>query len=359
MKVGIIGAGPAGLACALECENLGLRAVIYERNVNVGWPWPSMNIWPKVMYNHIGDPRQYLLENYNVDFVPLHKADTMVMKSPNKEAVLKGNLGLTVTRGKADESLENQLLLQINKTPIYYNASVNYKDLAKEYDYVVVASGREDEAKDMGLWEQDEVITIIGGVAIGSFDTGTSIAYFNTEYAGTGYGRLTPFNHASAIVDLYIIGKPGLRALEYFDKFRKMEKLDKLDFAFMKLPPPFTTGRISGFRKDNILLAGRSAGLVDRMVGVGAVEALISGTMAARAIASGEDYDKMIKPLKEHIESISAFRRIMDNFTNDDFDKLVAFLGTPGIKDILYKTNINFAGILGNLFNVLNISETS
>lgn len=356
MKVAILGAGIAGIACAIECERLGVPAVIFERNVNVGWIWPSINFWPNAFYNHIGDSREYVKKEYGIDFTVLNNTKSFIMKSPNHQVKVKGTLGLTVGRGKADESLENQILRQINKTPIYYNYLGDYKALAKEYDYVVVATGRETEARDMGFWQDEGEIIIIGATALGNFDINSSTVYFNTEYAGTGYGRITPYNQQCAIVELYIIGKPKFQALELFDKFIKMEKLDTLDYLYQHVPPPFTNGKVTKFQKDNIFLVGRSAGLTDRLLGVGAVEALISGTMAARAIAQKEDYSSMVKPLQSHIESISAFRKTVNKFNNDDFDKMVSVLGTPGIKQAIYNAPFNFVGMAGSILKLINKS---
>ena len=44
MKIAIIGAGIAGLSCALECEKLGVTADIFERNHSIGWVWPSVSL---------------------------------------------------------------------------------------------------------------------------------------------------------------------------------------------------------------------------------------------------------------------------------------------------------------------------
>ena len=35
---------------------------------------------------------------------------------------------------------------------IHYNNEADYTELAKEYDYVIVASGTGDEARDLGIW---------------------------------------------------------------------------------------------------------------------------------------------------------------------------------------------------------------
>ncbi|MGE5405685.1 MAG: FAD-dependent oxidoreductase, partial [Candidatus Saccharibacteria bacterium] len=46
MKVAILGAGIAGLACAIELERNGIVPVVYERDANPGWLWPSVSFWP-------------------------------------------------------------------------------------------------------------------------------------------------------------------------------------------------------------------------------------------------------------------------------------------------------------------------
>jgi len=48
---------------------------------------------------------------------------------------------------------------------------------------------------------------------------------------------------------------------------------------------------------------------------------------------------------------ISVFRAIVEHFTNDDFDKLVLFLGNPLVKNLIYSTNVNFTAILGNILS--------
>lgn len=356
MRVAIIGAGPGGLACAIECERLGVPAEIFERDSDPGWIWPSINFWPNLFYNSFGqkDVREYIKTEYGIDFTVLNNTKSFLMKSANTQTTVKGTLGITVARGKADESLENQLVNQINITPIHYNYLADYAALAKEYDYVVVASGRETEAKNMGLWQDEGSAVIIGATAVGNFDINSSTIYFNTEYAGTGYGRLTPFNQHVGVVELYIIGLAEMQALSLFDKFIKMEKLDTLDLLYRNVPPVFTMGKVTKFQKDNILLVGRAAGLTDRVLGVGAVEALISGTMAARAIVKKEDYNSMVKPLQTHIENISTFRKNINSYTNEDFDKVVTTLGTPGIKQVIYKSKIDLVGKIGSIVKVLN-----
>lgn len=354
MRIAIIGAGITGLACALECERLGAHAEIFERTNSVGWPWPSVTYWPQIIMNKFGDPREYLKENFKLDFTPLSECKKIIMKSPNNTVEINGNLGYFMSRGKNIESLENQILRQLYRTPVTYNYQLDFEEAAGSYDFVVIASGSDTEARKMGVWKDEGNVIIMGGVALGAFDKSASTIFFNTGYAGTGYARITPFNPSSAMVGLYAIGKDYQSLLELYNSFLKAENLHNLQFSFQLIPPVFITGRVTKFRTGNILLAGRAAGLTERVLGVGALHSLISGTIAARSIILGDDYEAGMKDLQAHIENISSFRKIIDKFDNKSFDRVISVLGTPGIKQLTYNSGIDIIGLTGSILNKLN-----
>ncbi|HEY5584941.1 MAG TPA: dehydrogenase [Ruminiclostridium sp.] len=350
MKIAIIGAGIAGLACALECEKLGVIPDVFERDYSVGWPWLSINFWPRVIFRNLGDPIDYIKKNYNIEIAPASECKNIILKSPKQEIKVKGQLGYFIIRGKGNESIENQLIRKLKKqTAIHYNSLVDYKELSSKYDYVVVATGKDDEARELKVWEDEGIMNIVGGIALGSFHDKMSILYLNTEYAGTGYARISPFSPTEAIVGLYDNRHDESDTDSLFAKFLKYEKLEKLKFLYKFTPPPFATGRVKKFKVGNILLTGRAAGLTERFLGVGCPEALMSGVLAARAMILNEDYEELIKPLKNHVENISSFRKAIQNYENKDFDRLLSRIGSPGVKKLIYNTPINFTGSFGAL----------
>lgn len=273
------------------------------------------------------------------------------MKSPNQECVVEGKLGYFFTRGKGSESTQNQLLRLIRKAPIFYNNPADYKRLSREYDYVIVATGKDTEAAEMGVWEDKGQVTAIGGVALGKFNTKATSMYFNTDYAGSGFGRVSPFNPSQAVVSLFIIGHEPFESEKLFSKFLKIEGLDNLEFFYTLKPPVYQTGKVTNFKVGNVLLTGRSAGLIDRLVGVGGLYAIISGVLAARAIIQGLDYNALLKPIQDHIENISSFRNVIEHFKNEDYDKMLTFLKTPGIKQLIYNTNFDSVDVFGTILN--------
>jgi len=350
MKIAIIGAGLAGLACAQECEKQGIIPDVFERYDMVGWIWPSVNVQLEVFTNRFGkDIMHYLRSQYGLNFKPSGDLTNIILKSPNEEAIIEGRLGYLLYRGKHPMSLENELFRDLTTTPVHLNRPADYKELSRKYDYVVVADGKDIVAKELGVWEDCGRVYSYGGVAQGSFVPGTATVYFNTDYAGTGYARISSFDASKAMVALYVIGHNynEFDLPRLFTKFLETEGLEHLEFFYKLVPPIFSTGRVSKFQVGNVLLAGRAAGLLERIMGEGSASSLISGVMAARAIIKGEDYDSHVLPLKEHLENISSFRTVIDKFTNQDFDRVVAFLGTPGIKQAIYNSGIDFVDIAG------------
>jgi digeranylgeranylglycerophospholipid reductase len=354
MKIAIIGAGLSGLACALECEKLGVIPDVYERDYSVGWQWSSVNFWPSVILRNMGDPIDYIKKNYDIEIAPINECKTIILKSASQEVKVQGKLGYFIARGKGDESKDNQLLRKLKKgTAIHYNSLVDFKELSNKYDYVVVATGRDSEARELKLWEDEGIMRIFGGIALGSFHDETAVLYLNTEYAGSGYARITPFSPTQAIVALYDDRHDEFDTDKLFAKFLDYEKLNKLEFLYKLTTPPFTTGRVKKFKVGNILLVGRSAGLTERFLGVGGPEALMSGVLAARAMIQNEDYDKTVKPLQKHVENISAFRKAIEKYENKDFDRLLSILGTPGVKQTAYNVPINFADFIGSIIKLV------
>ncbi len=353
MKIAIIGAGVSGLSCALELERNGVIADIYERDHTTGWAWSTVGFWPEILLRDYGDVIQYLWKNYKISIKPLLQCNNIIMKSKNRKVEINGNLGYSITRGKNPDSLENQIYSLMHLTSVKFDKPVDYKQLSREYDWVVVANGNDSIARELGVWEDKVLIRITGGTAIGNFRPDSSTIYFNTDYAGTGYARVSPYNSTQASVDLYAIGCEEYETDRMFARFLEYENLKHLEFLCFVTPNPFSAGKVSRYKLGNILLAGRAAGLTERLLGVGGVEAVQSGIYAAQSIIKGLDYELHMKKLASWTESISAYRDIVDKFDNADFDRLLAAVSKPGIKQLIYNTKIDFVENLGKVISKL------
>ncbi|MDA8335124.1 MAG: FAD-dependent oxidoreductase [Peptococcaceae bacterium] len=353
MKIAIIGAGLGGLACALECERLGVIPDVFERDESVGWGFTCITHWLHPIHRPKGDLYDYL-RKFNLDLKPINKCNELVMRSPNKETIIKGNIGYIMRRGKHIDSVESQLYRSLERTSVRFNRPADYKELSPKYDYVVVATGNRTAAKELGVWKDIELVHVRGGVAFGAFKPTSTTIYFNRKYAGKGYARLGPINSTQAIVGLYQIGDSEYEVDSHYKNFLEFEGLENLEFNYEFSVPMWTGGRVDKFHVGNVLLVGQSAGLMERFLGTGAIEALMSGIFAARSMLKGEDYDTLVRPLQDHIESVSSFRKPFESLDNDGLDRPISFIDTPGVKQLIYNTGLNIVDILGPMQRQIN-----
>lgn len=203
MKVAIIGGGLAGIVCALQLERYGIIPDIFERNRKIAEPYRHVGAALEIVLRPIKDPLQYLSENYNIFLKPSGLVKKVIHNSPSASATITGNLGYFLTRGADPSSPENQLAKDL-KCKIFLGNEVDYKELKKDYDYVVVASGYPTEAIELGIWQDVIKMSINGTVVTGKFDSDTFIVWLNKDYCKSGYAYLAPFNNREASLILAV-----------------------------------------------------------------------------------------------------------------------------------------------------------
>ena len=109
MRVAIVGAGPGGLACALELERRGIYPDIFERSNRVGHPISRVEVLLQLFERPLKNQLHYLLKNYALEFQPLSPLRRVVMHTTRHNATVRGNLGFLVERGQSEEAIEVQL----------------------------------------------------------------------------------------------------------------------------------------------------------------------------------------------------------------------------------------------------------
>lgn len=335
MKVAIVGAGLSGLSCAYELEKNGITPVIYEKRSQVGVPLGFSGLWSRLLIRPNEDPIKYLKVKYGLDIKPLSSLNETTMISPKKKMVAKGNLGYTFRRGIEENSIENQIASKV-KSPILFNSYMELNTLRNQFDRIVIASSSCQTAKQLNLWTDTFVSKARVAVILGDFKMSSAIVWFNEKYANKAFCYLIPNNLKEATLAL-IINDASLTELDYYwDRFMTMEGI-KYTIIEQRDSEHFC-GFMSSLQIDNIYFVGNAAGLTDDLIGIGGFNAIESGILAAQAIAENTDYNKLVKPIYDDIVKIHEFRKAMNTFDNSGFDKLLTFLGLPGIKQFIYRT---------------------
>lgn len=354
LRVAIIGAGPSGLACAYELEQHGVKPHIFEQRSRSGDLFDHVGAIMQIMNRPVQDQIEEIKKICHISLTPLNLLKKVIMHAPRSAGSVSGNLGYLLKRGQAADSIENQLLTQV-KTPVQYNIRADYAALALDYDYVVVASGTYDTTKILGCWQDLYKTWLMGTTVLGEFEPTRMKMWLNTEYAGSGYAFLTPFNHKSASLVLVVQNANRKNIINYWKKFCQIEKLP---YEFGSL---WDLEHVSGFvyphQVDNILFVGNAGGFMEPLLGFALYGAIMSGVFAARSIVEGRNYEDYLVGLNKNIKDSIKLRELMNRCTNQDFNHLVTFLTTPGFKQLIYNTNLDMIKYLGLLSGLIEGSK--
>lgn len=340
MKIAIIGAGIAGLSCALEFEKYGIQATIYEKNSYIGEQYQHVGACLKIAARSIGDPLSYLKNKFGLEIKPITKISSIIHYSPNKTTEIKGDHGYFLNRSIDREDIKVQIYSKLKNPKILFNTYGNYEELSKKNDYVIVADGQNSIPNELGCWSDWVNTQVKCAVIVGDFNPNTLKIWINKLYCKNGYAYLTPFNNKKASLVLVVTDIPTNEIDQYWELFWSIENLKYSIIEEVNLT--HNSGHVYPSKIDNILFIGNSVGAIDPFLGFGVLSSVITGIMAAQSILENKDYDKLIcNTLKVNFQ-LFQFRIALNNVKNKDYDKMITSIGLPIIKQLLYDSPIDF-----------------
>lgn len=341
MKVAIIGAGLAGLSCALELERNGISPVIFEKRAHIGEDYMFSSTTLKLFERTYRNPVKYFNKKYDLSLVPYSQLKEIIMKGPSKTGVVSGRLGYIFMRGDEKNSMENQIARHI-KTPIHFDSCINVDDIRKDFDYIVAATGDETVANQLGVWHATISVYTRVALILGHFKVNSARMWVNREYSKACYGFLSPHSKKDGRLLLSVNDISNHEFDHYWNNFMRLEEVK---YKIIETRDNVTRlGYVSSAKVGNIYLVGNAAGLIDDFLGFGAINAIESGILAAQAIIKGKDYNELIRPIKEHALGIHEFRKVINEFSNEDYDRLIKILTMPLIKQIIYNNPVAKVG---------------
>lgn len=351
LKVAIIGAGISGLSCAYELKRYGIIPTIFEKKESLSQCVDFNTTTLKLFDRNISNPMRYLKKEYNLDVKPLNTLNQIEMISPNNKTVVKGNLGYIFNRGENKISLENQIKSNTNLS-IIFNKHVEIDDIINEYDYIVVATGEINTAKRLSLWSPTYYAFSRIAIISGTFNPNSLKMWVNTEYTKSCFTFLLPHstNKASLVLTVDNINQNELDY--YWEKFIKGEKITNTIIKTSDVES--CIGFVCPPKVNNIYFIGVAGGFIDSVLEFGMLNGIESGLFAAQSIAKDISFDKLIKPIIKDLKNKHEFRKSLNTFSNNDFDKLIKFLGLPIIKQLIYNnplSKVTHGTLLAKMYN--------
>ncbi len=286
---------------------------------------------------------KFVGRNFGISVTPLNTVNKLTHYSPNHRTSITGNFGYFTRRDKEKGSIKGQLYSQLKKTEVKFNQEVNYKELLEKYDFVIVADGKPDVAEELGCWTDWISGFVKGAVMEGKFDPNELIMWINKTYCKNGYAYLTPFDSKRASLELYVPDTNVDDIDYYWDLFMRQLPIEcKITETFKVY---HASGHVFPHKIGNILLTGSSGGVIDPFLGFGQMKSIVMGSMAARSIVKGLDYDKMISNIYNLNLRFHELRKTFDKVSNKQYDLIVKSIGFPGVKPIIYDSSLNVVKI--------------
>ncbi|HWI52479.1 MAG TPA: NAD(P)-binding protein [Symbiobacteriaceae bacterium] len=323
MRIAIVGAGLAGLACAHELERLGFAPELFEKRPSVGDRMQTPETMAQFLHHNPGqDLFRYIRDELMLPLHPAHAMIRMVIHSPNHEGEISGRLGYVTIRGRDERSMEYQLLRHIS-TPIHYNTSPDVNDLRREYDHVVVATGNQSWTRQLTRWEDDLGWWARGALVKGDFTPGELHFFFNTRYAKTGYCLLSALDERTATAGVAIPEASAEELEAHWQVFRLEQghwwQSEVEQFQFEQ----YECGRCGSVAVGNVLLVGAAAGFVESLGMNGVCASLTSGVMAARQIAlQDRSLERFARRWRIYSGRLARLRRNVNAWTDEEMDRM-------------------------------------
>lgn len=356
MRVAIVGAGLAGLACAYELERLGILPVIFERQRSVGKPHLVMETMAQFLHEHPGeDIFDCIRVRLGLPLNPHATIRNMVLHSPREEATMHGNLGYTTVRGPDDRALEHQLAGHV-AAEIRYGERPDVWQLRREFDWVVVATGNHHWTAQFTRWTPHIDWSMRWAIVEGSYNPTEQHYFFNPRYAKTGYGMISPIDERRAVVGVGVPSASKEELERYWESFRQNEghfwsrelKQERVDHLEMGQPATCIIG--------NVMLVGHAGGFFEPLGIAGQCPSLASGVYAARQIALGDrSLTRFSRRFRVYYNRVWRIRRNVNAWTDGDMDRLVRSVRHSG--GLAARLPVNVLTLAGWAIDALRLAD--
>jgi flavin-dependent dehydrogenase len=318
--VRIAGAGLAGLVAATVLAGHGRSVEVFEKKSRL---LPSSGAHTEGVRNYRYVDVLQELRGFGFTMEPIATVQTTVRHSPNFVNVLHGPAYYLFMRGRDTDTVDQTLYRQAMSARVRFHFG---KVLDSSEADIVATGPPRTRANILGAGYTFSA----KGSPLGA---DTVHALLDNEVAPGGYLVLTPgrpFHSIYSVSWSELRFEPLLERTEAAfeipwvkELLGASERVGKIHGSAYFTPNPYLEAVQGG-----ALYVGEAGGFQDAVAGFGFRYAVITGSLAARAILEGQEYRGLLKGVfGDEFHHAQVFREKLQHATNADYDKMIASLG--------------------------------
>jgi len=340
MKSIIIGAGPVGsYAASLLAKNKGMEVSLFEEHTAIGTPAHCTGIVTPEIFNFIPEKSKFILNKiYNVRiFAPNGSALKLGFKQPDiilDRVAFDEYLFNLACKAGACPSLKHRFLSQ-NKGAAKIKDLSSGKIKTVKFDKLIGADGPNSIiGRSTALINQREFF--IGVQAVVKKKNDNILDFYPLP---DGFGWSVPVDSQTLRVGVAVRKNSNVAFDSMLKRYsgRVLEKQGGLI-------PIYHPG--ASYSKGNIFLVGDAAGFVKATTGGGLVPGLGSSEALEEALSKEKNYRALLRPIRQKLWLNLRVRRLMDSFSEEEWNELVAGLNSEGTKSVFESINRDDIGRL-------------
>lgn len=333
MNIAIIGAGPIGCYAGYLLAKSGNKVSIYENHSRIGSPIQCTGILTS----------EFDRFNIPVDSFLVNTINKIEVYSPSEKLSVKqkdyivcrnkfDNFFADLAKKEGAEIFLNHSFIRKEGNSLVIKNSTNKEEKIITPDIAVAADGPlSPTAKAYGFYHPGrENYYGVQAVVEGNFEPHTIKTYFGNDVCPGLFAWVTPESETTARVGLAM--KNNSR--KYFDKFMGKNNFTVKEMQAGAIPLYHPKQRL---KKSNCYLAGDASGYVKATTLGGIVPGMRQAEILVDCINNGKDYEKEIYPLRKKMRMHLQVQKILEKFSDKDWDKLVSYVSQPKIQKVFEK----------------------
>ncbi|MGY5353374.1 NAD(P)/FAD-dependent oxidoreductase [Wenyingzhuangia sp. IMCC45467] len=310
-QVAVVGSGPSGASAAFHLAKAGIKTVILEKEVLPRYKVCGGGFVYRGRKNMPFDVSEVVDIEFNKIDIYMGKDLHFVTEreEPIVSLVMRDSFDLLIVN-KAKELgvdlIEDCKVKSLQKVDGSVNIETSQGIINAQF--VIAADGVYSQVAKMAGWEKDTrnlIPALEYEIEVNDvdFERLSKEIRFDIDAIPAGYGWCFPKKkHLS--IGVGAILKDDQKIKEYcaeYIKFLGIEEILNIEKHGYQIP---VTPRLDGFVKNNVFLIGDAAGFADPLTAEGISNAILSGKLAAEAIAEANgDEEKAAKTYTDIIEN--------------------------------------------------------